>query len=115
MYLEIDNEKYKINVKKKARNKNTYIRVNDNLEIVVTTNIFTTSKQIERIINENITSVTKMINPFYGANRVSIIYEGTKAEFASIETSATIDGETVSWNTGSMISSVTCSDGVLAA
>ena len=62
MYLEIDNEKYKINVIKKARNKNTYIRVNDNLEIVVTTNIFTTSKQIERIINENITSVTKMIN-----------------------------------------------------
>ena len=60
-------------------------------------------------------SVTKMINPFYGANRVLIIYEGTKAEFASIETSATIDGETVSWNTGSMISSVTCSDGVLAA
>ena len=60
-------------------------------------------------------SVTKMINPFYGANRVSIIYEGTKEEFASIETSATIDGETVSWNTGSMISSVTCSDGVLTA
>ena len=60
-------------------------------------------------------SVTKMINPFYGANRVSIIYEGTKAEFASIETSATIDGETMSWNTGSMISSVTCSDGVLEA
>ena len=60
-------------------------------------------------------SVTKMINPFYGANRVSIIYEGTKAEFASIETSATIDGETMSWNTGSMISSVTCSDGVYTA
>ncbi|MDY4158937.1 MAG: leucine-rich repeat protein [Candidatus Onthovivens sp.] len=60
-------------------------------------------------------SVTKMINPFYGANRVSIIYEGTKEEFDSIETSATIDGETVSWNTGSMISSVTCSDGVLTA
>ncbi|MGN1278822.1 MAG: leucine-rich repeat domain-containing protein [Candidatus Onthovivens sp.] len=60
-------------------------------------------------------SVTKMINPFYGANRVSIIYEGTKEEFYSIETSATIDGETVSWNTGSMISSVTCSDGVLTA
>ena len=60
-------------------------------------------------------SVTKMINPFYGANRVSIIYEGTKEEFASIETSATIDGETVSWNTGSMISSVTCSDGVYTA
>lgn len=62
MYLEIDNEKYKINVIKKARNKNTYIRVNDDLEIVVTTSIFTTSKEIERIINENITSVTKMIN-----------------------------------------------------
>ena len=62
MYLEIDNEKYKINIIKKARNKNTYIRVNDDLEIVVTTSIFTTSKQIEKIINENITSVTKMIN-----------------------------------------------------
>ena len=50
MYLEIDNEKYKINVIKKARNKNTYIRVNDDLEIVVTTNIFTTSKQIVNLL-----------------------------------------------------------------
>ena len=49
MYLEIDNEKYKINVIKKARNKNTYIRVNDDLEIVVTTSIFTTLKEIEKI------------------------------------------------------------------
>ncbi len=62
MYLEIDNEKYKINIIKKISNKNTYIRVNDDLEIVVTTSIFTTSKEIEKIINENITSVTKMIN-----------------------------------------------------
>lgn len=62
MYLEIDNEKYKINIIKKISNKNTYIRVNDDLEIVVTTSIFTTSKEIEKIINENLTSVTKMIN-----------------------------------------------------
>lgn len=62
MYLEINNEKYKINIIKKISNKNTYIRVNDDLEIVVTTNFFTTNKEIEKIINENIDSISKMIN-----------------------------------------------------
>ena len=61
MYLEIDNEKYKINVIKKARNKNTYIRVNDKVEIVVTTKMVTTSNQIEIIILEIISSRSKMI------------------------------------------------------
>lgn len=92
MYLEIDNEKYKINVIKKARNKNTYIRVNDDLEIVVTTSIFTTSKEIEKIINENITSVTKMINKtkakkdyassfYYLGHKYDIVYVNSNTIF----------------------------------
>ena len=59
MYLEIDNEKYKINVIKKARNKNTYGMNAAALNSEYSENA---EKEIEKIINENITSVTKMIN-----------------------------------------------------
>lgn len=62
MYLELNNEKYKINIVKKISTKNTYIRVNDDLEIIVTTNIFVSNKEIEKVINDNIDSISRMIN-----------------------------------------------------
>lgn len=62
MYLELNNEKYKINIVKKISTKNTYIRVNDDLEIIVTTNIFVSNKEIEKVINDNIDSISRMVN-----------------------------------------------------
>ncbi len=61
MYLEFDNNKYEIVIEKK-NNKNTYIRVNDDLKIHVTTNRFTSLRQIEKLLIENKDSIRKMIN-----------------------------------------------------
>lgn len=58
-------------------------------------------------------SVNKMINPFYGANRIAVTYLGTKEEFKTISTKATIDGSSFDWYTGSLITSVTCTDGAI--
>ena len=60
MIFEVNGENYNIIINKK-RNKNTYLRIDDDLNIVVNTNIFTTKGQIQKIINENAKSIYKMI------------------------------------------------------
>ena len=59
--LTIDNNQYNIIIKKK-RIKNTYIRVDENLNIIVTTNILVPKIYINKLINDNIKSITKMVN-----------------------------------------------------
>ena len=49
-------------IKNKYCNKNTYIRVNQDLVITVTTNTFTRDKEIKKVLIENISSIEKMIN-----------------------------------------------------
>lgn len=61
MKLQIDDKFYKLEIIKKRTNRNTYIRVKDDLTILVTTNVFTTDKKIKQIIDENIKSIEKMI------------------------------------------------------
>ena len=60
MPVSIDNKEYNVIVLKK-NNKNTYIRINDNLDIVVTTNYFVSDKDIKKLICENEISIQKMI------------------------------------------------------
>ena len=59
--LTIDNNQYNIIIKKK-RIKNTYIRVDENLNIIVTTNVLVPKIYINKLINDNIKSITKMVN-----------------------------------------------------
>lgn len=61
MEILIEEEYYPVVIVKK-NNKNTYIRVNKDLEIIVTTSSFTTSRQITHLLEENIESVKKMLN-----------------------------------------------------
>lgn len=61
MYLEIDSKKYEIIIEIK-NNKNTYIRVKEDLKIYVTTNRWTKEKDIKKIIVNNYDSIKKMIN-----------------------------------------------------
>jgi len=61
MKLEIDDKIYDVIIIKK-NNKNTYIRVKEDFSIVVTTNYFVSKKQIFRILNNNISSIRKMLN-----------------------------------------------------
>lgn len=54
-------EEYNINIIRK-NNKNTYIRVNDNLDIVVTTSYLAPDFYIKKVINQNSDSVNKMLS-----------------------------------------------------
>lgn len=60
MYIEIDNNKYEVDIIKK-NNKNTYIRVKDG-KIIVTTNYFSSNKEIIKLINDNMSSIRLMID-----------------------------------------------------
>ena len=61
MKFMVDGCEYDIIIEKKPSNKNTYIRVTKNLEVKVTTSIFTTRKYIEKLINENYEKIVKML------------------------------------------------------
>lgn len=59
LYNDIE---YNIKIEKKRGNRNTYIRVKEDLTIYITTNIFTRDKEIEKLIAENTQSIIRMIN-----------------------------------------------------
>lgn len=60
MSYKIDDNYYNVNIIKK-RNKNTYIRLKDDLTIQVTTGFFTTKKDVERLLDKNIDSLRNML------------------------------------------------------
>ena len=62
MQLRIDNNLYKVEVIKKKGNRNTYIRVKEDLIIYVTTSYYITEKQIVKLLEENIPSIKKMLD-----------------------------------------------------
>lgn len=60
MDIVYNNKKYLIEVVRK-NNKNTYIRIKDG-KVVITTNYFVTSKYINKLIEDNYSSIIKMID-----------------------------------------------------
>ena len=60
MEFIVEEEKYPIIIKMK-NNKNTYIRVNNKLEIIVTTSYYTTDSCIIKLIKENKKTIEKML------------------------------------------------------
>ncbi len=62
MDLKINGVKYPVVIEKKMRNRNTYIRVNKDLEIKVTTNYFTTNRFIVDLINDNYSRICDMLD-----------------------------------------------------
>lgn len=60
MVFEVNNDIYKVIINKK-NNKNTYLRIDDDLNIIVNTNYFTTKRQIQNILDENKNSIYKML------------------------------------------------------
>ena len=57
-----DDKDYEIVIIKKKTNKNTYIRVNDKLQIVITTNFLASNRYLEKLIEDNRGGIIKMIN-----------------------------------------------------
>ncbi len=61
MQFNIDDKTYDIVIIKKS-NKNTYIRIDDELNIVVTTGLFTTKKMVADLIKKNEKAIIRMLN-----------------------------------------------------
>lgn len=61
MRLKINDEIYDVDITKKLGNRNTYLRVKEDLKIYVTTNKFVSDKEIEKFIMKNSDSIVKMI------------------------------------------------------
>ena len=62
MYVDINGQKYEVVITKKMSTRNMYLRVKDDLKIYITTNTFTTNREIENFIRNNLDSVAKFIN-----------------------------------------------------
>lgn len=84
MEYVIDNKVYDVVIIKK-RNKNTYVRVKEDMKIYVTTNYLTTKGYIKRLLDENYNYLSKMIDKmckknekkdlfFYLGNSYDIIF-----------------------------------------
>lgn len=84
MKYELDGIEYDVIINKK-NNKNLYIRVKEDMNIYVSCNYFTTTRMIEKVLNENKDSLRKMLNKveninskkdrfFYLGNEYDIIY-----------------------------------------
>lgn len=85
MQIKVNGKNYEVVITKKIGNRNTYLRVKDDLKIYVTTNTFTSNKEIENIIIKNQDSIVKMIEKqekrcennegfFYLGKKYDIIY-----------------------------------------
>lgn len=60
MFLELNNNKYPVEIVKK-NNKNTYIRVDENLVIKVTTGYLTPKIYVKKLLEDNKKSIEKML------------------------------------------------------
>lgn len=61
MCFEYNNNKYQIIIEKK-KIKNMYLKVKEDLNIYISCNRFVTTRQIERMINDNYNAICKMID-----------------------------------------------------
>lgn len=61
MKYVLDDKEYNIVIERKSGNRNTYIRVKNDLTILVTTNKFTSLRDIERLLRDSEDKLDKMI------------------------------------------------------
>ena len=68
MEYEINGKVYNVEIVKK-NNKNTYIRIKDDMTILVTTGYFTTKKYVKKILDSNVDSIIKMLSKVNNQNK----------------------------------------------
>ena len=94
MQVEINGKEYEVIITKKIGNRNTYLRVKDDLKIYVTTNTFTSNREIEKIISKNKESVIKMIEKQEKRceNNRGFLYLGKKYDIVYTSTNGVVLG-----------------------
>ena len=87
MKLQIENTDYPIEIVRKKKNKNTYIRVKKDMIIQVTTNYFTSDKAIVKLIEENKDRIKKMLDmqQVKNENNKGFFYLGKKYDMVYVE------------------------------
>lgn len=60
MYIKIDGNDVEVIITKKLSNKNTYLRIKNDLKLYVTTSSLVSDRKIKSIINENMDSIINM-------------------------------------------------------
>lgn len=60
MFINIENNNIEVIIDKKKSNKNTYLRIKNDLKLYVTTSFFISDRKIKSIIEENMPSIVKM-------------------------------------------------------
>ena len=87
MKLQIDDKQYPIEIIRKSRNKNTYIRVKNDMSIQVTTNYFTSEKAVTKLIEENTDKIKKMLlqQETKNENNTGFFYLGKKYDIVYVE------------------------------
>lgn len=87
MKLKIDNKEYEIIIDKKRGNKNTYIRVKNDLKIYITTNYLATNKYITDLLENNYQAISKMVTKqqIKNLNNSNFNYLGKNYEIVYVE------------------------------
>ena len=88
MRFKVEKDYYNVEIEKKRSNHNTYIRVTKDLTIKVTTNLFTSTHYIEKLLNENYSKIIKMIDQqkLKKANNTGFYYLGKKYDIVYLDT-----------------------------
>ena len=95
MFIDIDGNNLEIVITRKRNQKNTYLRVKNDLKLYINTPLFTSDREIKKIINENYTSIINMYNKM--KTKVDInndfYYLGNKYDIVNTNTKDVIIGE----------------------
>lgn len=71
MEVNINGNLINVNITRKISNKNTYLRVKEDLNLYVTTNTFVSDKEIKKIIVENEKSILNMLSKQQNKNEIN--------------------------------------------
>lgn len=95
MEIIIDNKKIKVFITRKKSNKNTYIRVKEDLNIYINTNYYTNDKYIEKLIKDNINSIQNMLKKqeIKLKNKDDFLYLGKKYDIVYLNCDNIIIGD----------------------
>lgn len=95
MNININNQKVEVIILKKRGNKNTYLRIKEDLNLYVTTSSFMSERKIKEIIDENMPSIIKMYEKqaYKQDLKKDFYYFGKKYDFVKTNTDKPIIGE----------------------
>ena len=87
MHVTIDGETFEVVITRKRGNRNTYIRVKNDMKIYVTTNTLVPVREIEKLIYNNTDFITKMIDKMEKKNNKDDKFYYLGSEYITVRTS----------------------------